>query len=44
MGKTIPSAWPTVVVDYDATLVMAVETGSKSWAVAAHVPGLVLLR
>ncbi|MCQ4189289.1 IS110 family transposase, partial [Methylocystis suflitae] len=40
MGKTISSAWPTVAVDYDATLIMAVETSSKSWVVAAHVPGL----
>ncbi|MBG0808251.1 transposase [Methylosinus sp. H3A] len=40
MGKTISSALPTVAVDYDATLIMAVETSNKSWVVAAHVPGL----
>jgi transposase len=27
-------------VDYDATLILAVETSSKSWVVAAQVPGL----
>lgn len=40
MGKTISSSSPTVAVDYDATLIMAVETSNKSWVVAAHVPGL----
>ncbi|TRL24688.1 hypothetical protein FM996_20245 [Methylosinus sporium] len=40
MGKTISSALPTVAVDYDATLILAVETSNKSWVVAAHVPGL----
>ena len=40
MSQTISSATPTVTVDYDATLIMAVETSSKSWVVAAHVPGL----
>ncbi|MBG0807927.1 hypothetical protein IY145_00575 [Methylosinus sp. H3A] len=40
MGKTISSALPTVAVDYDATLIMAVETSNKSWVEAAHVPGL----
>jgi transposase len=27
-------------VDYDATLILAVEISNKSWVVAAHVPGL----
>ena len=40
MGKTISLASPAVAVDYDATLIMAVEISNKSWVVAAHVPGL----
>lgn len=40
MSQTISSATPAVKVDYDATLIMAVETSSKSWVVGAHVPGL----
>ena len=41
MGKTMSSlASPAVAVDYDATLIMAVEISNKSWVVAAHVPGL----
>ena len=39
MGKTISLASPADAVDYDATLIMAVETSNKSWVVAAHVPG-----
>ena len=30
MGKTVSSASPADAVDYDATLIMAVETSSKS--------------
>ena len=40
MGKTMSLASPADAVDYDATLIMAVETSNKSWVVAAHVPGL----
>jgi hypothetical protein len=29
----------TAAVDYDATLILAVDTSNKSWVVAAHVPG-----
>ena len=39
MAKTMSSASPAVAVDYDATLIMALEVGNKSWVVAAHVPG-----
>ncbi len=39
MRKTISSARPTVAVDYDATLIMAVETSSRSSVAAARVPG-----
>jgi transposase len=31
---------PAAAVDYDATLILALETSSKSWVVAAQVPGL----
>jgi transposase len=30
---------PVVAVDYNTTLVLALETSSKSWVLAAHVPG-----
>jgi transposase len=33
-------ASPADAVDYDATLIMALETSNKSWVVAAPVPGL----
>jgi transposase len=39
MGKTMSLASPAHAVDYDATLIMAVETSNKNWVVAAHVPG-----
>jgi hypothetical protein len=38
MGKTMSLASATVAVDYDATLILAVDTSNKSWVVAAHVP------
>jgi hypothetical protein len=40
MGKTMSLASPADAVDYDATLIMALETSDKSWVVAAHAPGL----
>jgi transposase len=30
---------PVVAVDYNTTLVLALETSSKDWVLAAHVPG-----
>jgi transposase len=39
MGKTMSLASATAAVDYDATLILAVDTSNKSWVVAAHVPG-----
>jgi transposase len=40
MTKTGTSSSPVAAVDYDATLILAVEISNKSWVVAAHVPGL----
>ena len=37
MPNTLSS--PVVAVDYNTTLVLALETSSKSWVLAAHVPG-----
>ena len=39
MGKTMSLASSAAAVDYDATLILAVDTSNKSWVVAAHVPG-----
>jgi transposase len=38
--KTTSLPSPAAAVDYDATLILAVETSNKSWVLAAHVPGL----
>ena len=40
MGKTVSSASPAGAVDYDAMLIMAVETSSKRGVAVVHVPGL----
>jgi len=37
--KIASSPLPTAV-DYEDTLVLAVETSNKNWVLAAHVPGL----
>jgi transposase len=37
--KTTSSLSPAAI-DYDATLILAVETSNKNWVLAAHVPGL----
>ena len=39
MTKIASSPLPTAV-DYEDTLVLAVETSNKNWVLAAHVPGL----
>jgi len=39
MTKTTSSPSPAAI-DYDATLILAVETSNKNWVLAAHVPGL----
>jgi len=36
----IASSPSPAAVDYDATLILAVETSNKNWVLAAHVPGL----
>lgn len=40
MTKTMSLPSPAAAVDYDATLILAVETSNKSWVVAAQAPGL----
>ena len=40
MTQIVSLAVPAAAVDYDATLILAVETSNKSWVVAAQVPGL----
>jgi transposase len=40
MTKTSSLPLPAAAVDYDVTLILAVETSNKSWVLAAHVPGL----
>ncbi len=39
MTKIASSPSPAAV-DYDATLILSVETSNKNWVLAAHVPGL----
>lgn len=40
MTKTTSLPSPAAAVDYDATLILAVETSNKNWVLAARVPGL----
>src|SRR3954451_6694075 len=35
---------PVIAVDYNTTLVLALETSGKNWVVAAHVPGTGLVK